>query len=103
VSKAALDKLVEAWRVEHPEVAFTRCVVGDCAGGEGDSMTGFANDWDWDLAAELHPIWTARGLIAGSLIDVDQLVTAVDAVLRAGASLSMPSIVLAPRPSRVPS
>src|SRR4029077_4692819 len=33
VSKAALDKLVEAWRVEHPDVGFTRCVVGDCAGG----------------------------------------------------------------------
>ena len=97
VSKAALDKLIEAWRVEHPEVAFTRCVVGDCAGGEGDSMTGFANDWNWDLAAEVHPIWTARGLIAGSLIDVDHLVGAVDAVLRAGPSLYTPSIVLAPR------
>ena len=35
VSKAALDKLVEAWRAEHPEVGFTRLVVGDCAGGEG--------------------------------------------------------------------
>src|SRR5256714_5136037 len=63
VSKAALDKLVDAWRLEHPAIGFTRCVVGDCAGGEGDSMTGFANDWDWDLAAELHPIWQARGLI----------------------------------------
>src|SRR3954451_19611187 len=49
VSKAALDKLVEAWRAEHPTVGFTRCVVGDCAGGEGDGVTGFANDWDWDL------------------------------------------------------
>jgi NAD(P)-dependent dehydrogenase (short-subunit alcohol dehydrogenase family) len=97
VSKAALDKLIEAWRVEHPDVNFTRCVVGDCAGGEGDSATGFPNDWDWDLAAELHPIWTAKGLIAGSLIDVEDLVTAIDGVLRAGASLSTPTIVLAPR------
>ncbi len=31
VSKAALDKLVEAWRAEHPTVGFTRVVVGDCA------------------------------------------------------------------------
>lgn len=98
VSKAALDKLVEAWRMEHPEVNFTRCVVGDCAGGEGDSATGFANDWNWDLAAELHPLWTARGLIAGSLIDVEQLVDAVDAVLRGGPTLTVPSITLAPRP-----
>ena len=99
VSKAALDKLVEAWRVEHPTIGFTRCVVGDCAGGEGDSMTGFANDWDWDLAAELYPIWTAGGLIAGTLIDVEHLVTAIDALLRNGPSLVTPSIVLAPRPA----
>ena len=98
VSKAALDKLVEAWRTEHPEVSFTRCVVGDCAGGQGDSATGFANDWDWDFAAEVHPSWASRGLLAGSLIDVEHLVSAVDSVLRAGASLSMPTIVLAPRP-----
>lgn len=97
VSKAALDKLVEAWRMEHPEVNFTRCIVGDCAGGEGDSATGFADDWNWDLAAELHPEWTAKGLIAGSLIDVEHLVEAIDAVLRGGPSLTVPSITLAPR------
>ena len=39
VTKAALDKLVEAWRAEHPQVGFTRVVVGDCAGGEGPAMT----------------------------------------------------------------
>lgn len=102
VSKAALDKLVEAWRAEHPGIGFTRLVVGDCAGGEGDSMTGFINDWDMELAAEMHPIWTARQYIAGSLIDVDHLVSVVDAVLRGGASLSMPSVTVAPRPAIPP-
>ena len=102
VSKAALDKLVEAWRVEHPAVGFTRCVVGDCAGGDGDSMTGFANGWNWDLAAELHPVWVARGLIAGSLMDVRHLVDAVEAVLRAGPSISTPTVVIAPRPAAGP-
>ena len=43
-----------------PGVGFTQVIVGDCAGGEGASMTGFANDWDWDLAVEIHPIWSAR-------------------------------------------
>ena len=61
-------------------------------------MTGFANDWDWNYAAEVHPIWSARGLIAGSLIDVEHLVASIDGVLNAGASLYTPSIVLAPRP-----
>jgi NAD(P)-dependent dehydrogenase (short-subunit alcohol dehydrogenase family) len=100
VSKAALDKLVEAWRVEHPTVGFTRCVVGDCIGGEGDSMTGFpfASEWDWDLAAQLHAVWEARGLLAGAFIDVEDLVNAVDAVLRNGQSLATPSIILTPRP-----
>src|SRR5436189_214408 len=41
VSKAALGTLVDAWRAEHPGIGFTRLVVGDCAGGEGDSMTEF--------------------------------------------------------------
>jgi NAD(P)-dependent dehydrogenase (short-subunit alcohol dehydrogenase family) len=98
VSKAALDKLVEAWRAEHPAVAFSRVVVGDCAGGEGDATTQFANDWNVDLAAELGQEWVARNLLAGSLIDVDHLVEVVDAVLRGGASLSIPSITVAPRP-----
>lgn len=98
VSKAALDKLVEAWRAEHPEVGFTRCVVGDCAGGEGDGMTGFANDWDWDLAAQLHPIWQSRGMITGTLMDVEHLVNAVEHIVKGGPGLSMPDVVVAPRP-----
>lgn len=100
VSKAALDKLVEAWRAEHPGVGFTRLVVGDCAGGDGDSATGFANDWDLELAAELHPQWQARNYLSGSLLAVDQLVAVVDAVLRSGATVSMPSVTVAPRSSR---
>ena len=100
VSKAALDKLVEAWRAEHPEVGFTRVVVGDCAGGEGPGMTEFAAEWDWDLAAELHPTWTARGLIAGSLVDVADVVYIVDSVLRCSATASIPTVIVAPRPSR---
>jgi len=98
VSKAALDKLVDAWRAEHPDVAFSRIVVGDCAGGEGDGLTQFANAWNTDLAAELGQEWMARNLLAGSLIDVDHLVGVVDSVLRAGSSLSIPSITVIPRP-----
>ncbi len=99
VSKAALDKLVEALRVEHPTVGFTRFVVGDCAGGEGESMTEFASGWDSDLAMELGPIWVEHKLISGSLIEVEELVGAAHSVLQGGASLSIPSITLAPRPS----
>jgi len=98
VSKAALDKLVEAWRAEHPQVGFTRLVVGDCAGGTGDAQTQFANSWDTELAMEMGQLWVGRNLLTGSLIEVEQLVEVVDAVLRGGASLTIPSVTVAPRP-----
>ena len=56
------------------------------------------NGWDMDLAAELFPVWQARGLLAGCFIDAEDLVNAVDALLRSGPSLSTPSITIAPRP-----
>jgi NAD(P)-dependent dehydrogenase (short-subunit alcohol dehydrogenase family) len=102
VSKAALDKLVEAWRAEHPEIGFTRLIVGDCAGGEGDSRTGFAEGWDLDLAMELHPVWAARNYLSGNLMEVDRLVAMVLAVLREGATLSVASITVAPRHAASP-
>jgi hypothetical protein len=100
VSKAALDKLVEAWRVEHPEIGFTRLVVGDCGGGEGDSQTGFNAGWDPKLVAELVPLWLQRGLLSGALLDVKDLIDVVDAIVRAGATASLPSVTVTPRPRR---
>ena len=97
VSKAALDKLVEAFRAEHPSIGFTRLVVGDCAGGEGDSMTGFANDWDPDRAVQFGTEWVARKYLSDSLIEVEELVTVVDTLVRHGGSLSLPSVTVAPR------
>lgn len=96
VSKAALDKLVEAWRAEHPRIGFTRVVVGDCAGGEGPGLTEFAAGWDHALIGEFHPTWAARGYLTGSLLEVDELVRVVDHVLRSGASI--PSVTVTPRP-----
>jgi hypothetical protein len=40
----------------------------------------------------------SRNYLTGSLIDVDHLVAVVDAVLRGGATLSIPSVTVAPRP-----
>jgi NAD(P)-dependent dehydrogenase (short-subunit alcohol dehydrogenase family) len=97
VSKAALNKLVEAWRSEHPHVGFTRVTVGECAGGEGDSMTEFAGGWDGDLALEVGPIWMARQYMDGSLLDVDELVRILDGVLRCGPSACIPSVEVIPQ------
>jgi NAD(P)-dependent dehydrogenase (short-subunit alcohol dehydrogenase family) len=103
VSKAALDKLVEAWRAEHATIGFTRLVVGDCVGGTGESQTGFAAGWDPALAAELGPIWVQRGLLSGSLMDAGDLVDVVDAILRTGPTVSLPSVTITPRAPRAPS
>ncbi len=97
VSKAALDKLVEAWRQEHPRVGFTRVIVGDCTGGDGAATTHFADDWDPQLAAELGPLWSDRGYLTGTLLDVDELVRVVDTVLRCGAGSCIPSVAVVPR------
>jgi NAD(P)-dependent dehydrogenase (short-subunit alcohol dehydrogenase family) len=97
VSKAALDKLVEAWRAEHPDLGFTRLVVGECAGGEGDAMTGFADGWDQDLATELLPLWISRAYMSGAMMPVERVVAAVEHILRSGATDSVPSVTVAPR------
>jgi NAD(P)-dependent dehydrogenase (short-subunit alcohol dehydrogenase family) len=98
VSKAALDKLVEAWRAEHPTVGFSRVVVGECLGGEGDSVPGFADGWDQDLAAEVMPVWFARNYMSGSFVGIEDLISVVDTVLRQG-SVAISSVTVAPRPA----
>jgi NAD(P)-dependent dehydrogenase (short-subunit alcohol dehydrogenase family) len=98
VSKAALDKLVEAWRAEHPAVGFSRVVVGECLGGEGDSVPGFADGWDPDLAAEVMPVWFARNYMSGSFVGIEDLISVVDTVLRQGA-VAISSVTVAPRPA----
>lgn len=100
VTKAALNKLVEAWGAEHPNVGFTRVVIGDCTGGEGHGTTEFPSEWDMELAAELFPVWTERALLSGSFVDVEDVVGVVDAVLRAGPTANIPSVVVGPRPAR---
>jgi NAD(P)-dependent dehydrogenase (short-subunit alcohol dehydrogenase family) len=102
VSKAALEKLVDAWRAEHPGIGFTRLVVGDCAGGEGDAMTEFNAGWDMELAKECYPIWLGRNYMSGALMAVEDLVEVVDTILRTGASTVMPLVVATSRPPVTP-
>ncbi len=99
VTKAAMDKLVEAWRSEHPEVGFTRVVVGDCAGGEGVASSQFMSGFDMDLLTEIFPTWINRNLLAGTVFEPEELVHVVDAILRCGASAAIPSVTIVPRPS----
>lgn len=99
VTKAALDKLVEAWRSEHPNIGFTRVVVGDCAGGDGPGQTEFHAGWDMELAGELAQTWVARNYLSGALLDVEELVRVVDTIISCGRTASIPSLTIAPRPA----
>ncbi|OBI41911.1 short-chain dehydrogenase [Mycobacterium kyorinense] len=99
VSKAALDKLVEAWRIEHPNIGFTRLAVGDCFGGEGDSQTEFNKTWDPRALEDAIHYWMEHGYMQGGLVEADHLVDVVHSVLRCGNSSFIPNLTLAPRPS----
>ena len=93
-SKAALEKMVDAYRVEYPAVGFTRLTLGNCGGGKGDAASQFAAGWAPDVAGEYVNQWASNGYVTASLIDVDEVIRAVDGVLHAGASASIPSVVL---------
>ncbi len=99
VSKAALERLVEAWRAEHPGIGFTNLIVGECAGGEGDSATGFNIGWDRDLTMEFYPQWISRGCMPGQLMPVEDLVEVVHTILQTNAATSMPVVVARGAPS----
>ncbi len=93
VSKAALERLVEAWRAEHPEIGFTCVVVGECAGGEGDAQTGTNIGWDRELAMKAYLLWLARGCMPGKLMPVEDLVNIVHTILRTDAATSIPVVI----------
>jgi NAD(P)-dependent dehydrogenase (short-subunit alcohol dehydrogenase family) len=56
VSKVALDALIECWRMEHPDVDFTRIIVGNTSGTE------FANAWGGEAIATAMQVWVSRNL-----------------------------------------
>ena len=93
VSKAALERLVEAWRAEHPDIGFTCLIVGECAGGEGDAATGMNIGWDRELAMQAYPLWVSRGCMPGKLMPVEDLIEVVHTILRTDASTSMPVVI----------
>ncbi|MCU1367440.1 MAG: oxidoreductase [Ilumatobacteraceae bacterium] len=97
VTKAALDRLVEAWRAEHPGVNFTRVTIGECGGGQGDAQSHFNTEWDRSLVGDFAGAWFARGLMGPALIDVEHLIDMFDALVQSGPSMQVPSITIIPR------
>ncbi len=76
VSKVALDALIECWRMEHPDVDFTRVVVGNTGG------TGFASGWSSDAMAEAMNVWVTRNLFpASTMMTLSVLAEAILSVI----------------------
>jgi NADP-dependent 3-hydroxy acid dehydrogenase YdfG len=76
VSKVALDALIEGWRSEHPELDFTRVVLGNTDGTE------FARAWGPERAAAVTKVWVERGLFpAPTVMPLAAAAEAVVAVL----------------------
>jgi NAD(P)-dependent dehydrogenase (short-subunit alcohol dehydrogenase family) len=99
VSKAALERLVEAWRSEHPDIGFTCMMVGECGGGGGDAQTGMTAGWDRELAMRAFPLWASRGCMPGKLMPVEDLVEVVNTILGTDSATSMPVVVARGAPS----
>ena len=62
-------------------------------------MTGFADEWDPELMMSFHSVWQSRNYLAGAFVDVEDLTSVVDSVLQGGASVSLHSVTVAPRPT----
>lgn len=76
VSKVALDGLVEAWRMEHPDVDFTRAMIGNTMGTE------FANGWGAEATAAATKVWIDRNLFpAANMMPVRAAAEGLVAVL----------------------
>jgi NAD(P)-dependent dehydrogenase (short-subunit alcohol dehydrogenase family) len=56
ISKLALDGLIQGLRAEHPDLDFTRVVVGQTAGTE------FGVHWDAERRQQLIQSWIERGV-----------------------------------------
>jgi NAD(P)-dependent dehydrogenase (short-subunit alcohol dehydrogenase family) len=77
-SKAALETLVQAWSTEHPEVCFSTYVVGP-------TLTGIADGWDQELAADVMSRWVEDGYLdVNGVRPADAVAVEVVADLSAG-------------------
>jgi NAD(P)-dependent dehydrogenase (short-subunit alcohol dehydrogenase family) len=76
VSKVALDALIECWRMEHPDVDFTRVVVGNTSGTE------FAHAWEPGAIEGAMKVWVSRNLFpAATMMPLPVLAEAVLSVI----------------------
>ena len=73
-TKAALNRMIDTWRVEHPHLGFARVGVGPTAGG--------ANTAEYDPGVATHRArWADLGLVSGAQADPMSIARAVALIL----------------------
>jgi NAD(P)-dependent dehydrogenase (short-subunit alcohol dehydrogenase family) len=92
-TKAALNRMVEQWRSEHPEVGFVRIFVGPTA----DAGTGSSFDLS---AAEHMPRWAGLGVASGAMDTPVAIAEAVQLVLRSDSRIA--DVTVAPKDPPLP-
>lgn len=85
-SKVALEKSVEVWKHEHPDVRFTTIVIGSTAGGEFFHDATIPSRADLDRFGEE---WHARGYLADQQLQPDDQAKAVVDILTSTAQMDV--------------
>lgn len=94
-TKAALNRMIETWRSEHPEVGFTRILVGPTGG------SGAASGTQFDMSAMEHMArWGALGIQSGAIGTPESVAAAVRLVLNDDARIS--DITVQPKDGPLP-
>src|SRR5215213_540489 len=83
-SKIALEKSVEVWKLEHPDVRFSTIVIGSTAGGEFFRDATIPSESDLErFGAE----WRARGYLAHEQLQPEDQAKAVVEILTSNAQM----------------
>ena len=93
VSKAALNRLIDGLRAEHPDVRFVRATLGPTM------STGFADGWDGELLGEAFNRWIERGQHTANTMSVEglaEVVVALITTLLTHPDVAMPTVHLEP-------
>jgi NAD(P)-dependent dehydrogenase (short-subunit alcohol dehydrogenase family) len=85
-TKAALNRMVETWRVEHPEVGFVRVFVGPT------DRAGTGTNFD-PTALEQMTRWAGLGVASGALEPPEAIADAVELVLGSDARIADVTVI----------
>jgi NAD(P)-dependent dehydrogenase (short-subunit alcohol dehydrogenase family) len=94
-TKRALEAVVDGYRLEEPEIAFTTIVVASTG------QTEFTREWDQEVAARYQELWKSKGLLTtGAFASERAFADLVMAVM--AADIAVPELFVGPLPPDVP-